>query len=132
MVNSDSPSRAAARVELTAIQRRHRIQRRYGEVPSQTQSLTQIEEVMQLQQQNQTDSASGSTVGDMSTDTGLLPGVQLGTPLQSSTPNEYLSVPLVSRDPMPALRRRGRPPKPRNPVGRSPRDRPASMNICWT
>jgi hypothetical protein len=56
-VDTDTPEMAAARGQIAAIQRQHRVQRRHGEQPSQTPTMSDL-----LRPQQQSDAArSGRT-----------------------------------------------------------------------
>ena len=133
-VDTDTPEMAAARAEISAIQRRHRVERRHGEEPSQTPTISGL-----LRQQQPDDADDG------------LPRPPRGRTLQRRTiivrsslsrnslawtalhvappPRDRRRSRTVVREVDPALRgvdalvvaRVVRPPAARNPVGRPSR-----------
>jgi hypothetical protein len=107
-VDTDTPEMAAARAQISAIQRRHRVKRRHGEELSQTPTMSGL-----LRQQHPAGAEDG-----------LPPSAQ---PRESSARDEDDS----SQAPQSQLPRRGRVPTPRSPPSRSssqsrsrPRGRP--------
>jgi hypothetical protein len=136
-VDTDTSEMAAARAQISAIQRQHRVQRRHGEEPPQTPTMSGLlrhqqpagiedsaHPSAQPRESSVRDDDDGSQVSQPQ-----LP--RLGRPVQHSPPSRSSSQsrsrargrPRLARDDSDTQSRgsRGRPPLTRNPVGRPSR-----------
>ncbi|KAK4148337.1 hypothetical protein C8A00DRAFT_19822, partial [Chaetomidium leptoderma] len=119
-VDTDTPEMAAARGQISAIQRQHRVQRRHGEEPSQTPTMSGL-----LRQQQPADTEDGLPPSAQPRDeTPSATGDEEDNPQapQSQLPRLGRIPARRSRPPSPSprsrARPRGRPRLARNPVGR--------------